>query len=479
MGVMGASKINKFGFVYDPAAKAVTEYLGSLSGYTPGDTIPDSDLLINSQIRCAIQNEDGTIDAWLNPLDWTKDINGNSVDLTALPVGKDVVQLVPKFYEKHTLRTDGKHEYYFSMQKLPGYTVHPAFWNGTNEEDYSVVAVYKAHKDAGTGKLQSISGVKATTDLRRSEFRTAAELAGGYLENLYKWEMRAKLIALEFGTFDVQNAIGRGITDVVSAAWSTYNGYNPIINEGEGDSLASGTGTVDVTVDDFPTAGLSITVQVVKWRGIENFYGHLWEFLDGVNILNHEADFASYAYLCANPANFADNTGSNYTNKGELALEDGYYDAPLANGLILPGRATGSSSTGFAAYYYTAIDSFYFSITAIDTVNNKITIAGDETGEFTAGETVYIHNSTGNDGAFTVVGAVLDGSNTVVEVSESITDTTADGVLTNGFETDWRVLVVGGDANDGSTAGFLVNAHYDSSFDYPAIGARLCRKFEK
>jgi hypothetical protein len=41
------------------------------------------------------------------------------------------------------------------------------------------------------------------------------------------------------------------------------------------------------------------------------------------------------------------------------------------------------------------------------------------------------------------------------------------------------VLVVGGDANDGSTAGFLVNAHYDSSFDYPAIGARLCRKFEK
>jgi hypothetical protein len=351
MGVMGASKINKFGFVYDPAVKAVTEYLGSLSDYSPGDFIPSSKLPINGLIRCAVQNEDGTINYFLNDLDWSKKDDGSAADLTG--GDGDVVQLVPKFYEKHTLRTDGKHEYYFSMQKLPGYTVHPAFWNGTTEEDYSVVGVYNAHKDTGTGKLQSISGVKATTNITRAQFRAAAELAGGYLENLYKWEMRAKLIALEFGTYDVQSAIGKGITDVDSAAWSTYNGYNPIINEGEGNSLASGTGTVDVTVDDFPTVGNSITVQVVKWRGLENFYGHLWEFVDGVNILNHEADFASYAYLCANPANFADNTGSNYTNKGELALEDGYYDAPLANGLILPGRVTGSSSTGMASYYYT------------------------------------------------------------------------------------------------------------------------------
>jgi len=405
MGVMGAANTKEFGFVYDPAVKAVTEYLGSLSDYSPGDFIPSSKLPINSLIRCAVQNEDGTINYFLNDLDWSKKDDGSAADLTG--GDGDVVQLVPRFYEKHTLRTDGKHEYYFSMQKLPGYTVHPAFWDGTTEQDYSVVGVYKGYKDAGTGKLRSISGVKATTDLKRSEFRTAAELAGGFLENLYKWEMRAKLIALEFGTFDVQNAIGRGITDVVSAAWSTYNGYNPIINEGEGDSLASGTGTVNVTVDDFPTSGLSITVQVVKWRGIENFYGHLWEFIDGVNILNHEADLASYAYLCVNPANFADDTVTNYDNKGELALGDGYYDAPLANGIILPGRVTGSSSTGMASYYHTRY----------------------------------------ND-------------------------------LEVGFGTDWRVLIVGGDATDGSLAGFFVNAAYVSADDFAKVGARLCRKFE-
>jgi hypothetical protein len=42
-----------------------------------------------------------------------------------------------------------------------------------------------------------------------------------------------------------------------------------------------------------------------------------------------------------------------------------------------------------------------------------------------------------------------------------------------------RVLRVGGAANYGSAAGFLVYAYSDSSTDAPRIGARLCRKYEK
>jgi hypothetical protein len=148
-------------------------------------------------------------------------------------------------------------------------------------------------------------------------------------------------------------------------------------------------------------------VQVVKWRGLENFYGHLWEFVDGVNILNHEADEASYAYLCFNPDNFTDDTVTNYNNKGSLALADNYWDQALVNGLMLPSRVTGSSSTGMASYYYTRY----------------------------------------ND-------------------------------LEVGFGTDWRVLVVGGHADNGSLAGFFVFALCDSAVDRASFGARLCRKFE-
>jgi hypothetical protein len=399
-------KVNyTWGFRYDPATKQILSYLGGLSSYSPGDTIPDSALPCHANIRCALQNEDGTINYFLNDGDWSKKADGSAADLTG--ADGDVVQVIPKIYEKFEITTEGYYEYLWSMFPLNGFTVHPAFWDGTQELDYVCAAVYKAHKDSGTGKLQSISGVKATTNITRAQFRVAAELSNSFVQSFYVWDLRVKLIACESGTYDVQSAIGKGITDVDSGDWGTYNSYYPIINEGEGNSLASGTGTVDVTVDDFPTVGNSITVQVVKWRGLENFYGHLWEFVDGVNILNHEADEASYAYLCFNPDNFTDDTVTNYNNKGSLALADNYWDQALVNGLMLPSRVTGSSSTGMASYYYTRY----------------------------------------ND-------------------------------LEVGFGTDWRVLLVGGSAYDGSLAGFFVYANLDSACDSAHIGARLCRKFE-
>ena len=384
-----------WGFQYNPDTKSIDAYLGSLASYSPGDTIGSDDLPYHNQIRCALQNEDSTINYYLDPDDWTKTIDGTVADLTG--GDGDVVQVLPKLYEKHTLTLDGKHRYLFSTKKLAGFTVHPAFWDGTQELDYVCAAVYKAHKDSGTGKLQSISGVKATTNITRAQFRVAAELSNSFVQSFYVWDLRVKLIACEFGTYDVQNAIGRGITDVVSAAWSTYNGYNPIINEGEGDSLASGTGTVDVTVDDFPTAGNSITVQVVKWRGLENFYGHLWEFVDGVNILNHEADEASYAYLCFNPDKFTDDTVTNYDNKGSLALADNYWDQALVNGLMLPSRVTGSSSTGMASYYYTRYNDLEV---GFGTDWRVLVVGGTANGGSRAGIVVSASSASANDAAY-------------------------------------------------------------------------------
>jgi hypothetical protein len=48
-----------------------------------------------------------------------------------------------------------------------------------------------------------------------------------------------------------------------------------------------------------------------------------------------------------------------------------------------------------------------------------------------------------------------------------------------GFGTDWRVLIVGGSALNGSLAGFLVHAANASAYGHAYLGARLCRKFEK
>lgn len=66
-------------------------------------------------------------------------------------------------------------------------------------------------------------------------------------------------------------------------------------------------------------------------------------------------------------------------------------------------------------------------ILAVDQGQQKFTVENDLTGSLLAGLPFRIGESTGNDGDYTVVSAVLDGSDTVVEVDEAIPDATVDG----------------------------------------------------
>src|SRR6056297_3710305 len=96
-----AANIACWGYQYNSTTKEIDEYLGSLSDYSPGDTIAPEDLPYHDLIKCALQNEDGTINYYLNPNDWSKRADGSAADLTG--TDGDVVQVLPKIYEKHTL----------------------------------------------------------------------------------------------------------------------------------------------------------------------------------------------------------------------------------------------------------------------------------------------------------------------------------------------------------------------------------------
>jgi len=83
----------------------------------------------------------------------------------------------------------------------------------------------------------------------------------------------------------------------------------------------------------------------------------------------------------------------------------------------------------------TTIDGFKSAITVAAIATDKFTIAGDHTPAFPVGSTFKVSGSTANDGRWTVVGAVYTGGNTVIEVSEDITDATADGYIHHGIWT--------------------------------------------
>ena len=96
----------------------------------------------------------------------------------------------------------------------------------------------------------------------------------------------------------------------------------------------------------------------MSYRGIENFYGHIWKFIDGYKVNN------SIPYLCNNFANFSDaeNT-TNYTNPTDvngtaitMHNADGYQGTlELTGRAFMPASLTGgSASAKITDYYYQA-----------------------------------------------------------------------------------------------------------------------------
>lgn len=199
---------------------------------------------------------------------------------------------------------------------------------------------------ATTGdKLSSVSGKIPIAYLTRASSRVMATNRGaGWrqldydLVNALEW-----LILTEYGTFYIQNIpeIGPGITNITG--WDKYSNYNPFVASGNGNAIGNATGD-----NAGNTAAGTEKTKYSRYRGIENFYGHVYKWVDGINI-NNNAPFASN-----NSAVWADNTSTGYTNTGvTLASSDGY-TSTLVNSsrVMLPSATTGTAGAFITDYYY-------------------------------------------------------------------------------------------------------------------------------
>ena len=68
-----------------------------------------------------------------------------------------------------------------------------------------------------------------------------------------------------------------------------------------------------------------------------------------------------------------------------------------------------------------------FGILGVDGGTKTFTVNGSSASEFVAGEVLYVLDSTGNDGTYTIVSSEDGVDNTTVVVSEDIADSTVDG----------------------------------------------------
>jgi hypothetical protein len=226
--------------------------------------------------------------------------------------------------------------------------------NLTNETAAATVIQTQTDVTATTGdKLSSVSGFGAITGMvangTRAHFRQyAANRGAGWSQEFADVRAAMQLLYLvEYASFYSQSVLGAGISAV--SDWAAYNDYNPISKTGVGNAIGVASGNTAGS-----TSSATESTKYLKYRGIENPYGHIWKWVDGFNINNN------IPYICNNITNFADDTASNYTNlKDILGVAvtmhngDGYQATLKKNGrAFMPASIGADGATKITDYYY-------------------------------------------------------------------------------------------------------------------------------
>lgn len=208
----------------------------------------------------------------------------------------DTVVFIPEYYFKIVDDTSNSKRYFYVADKAKtGFTKHP----GSGK--------YVGRYNTASGHYTK-TGQAPLVNITRATARSGASAKGSKwsLYDFASWCAVWLLYLIEFADWDSQTKIGRGIVDASSAA-----------STGGTDSMSYHTGRASGT--DGQTA--------VQYRGIENPWGNVYEWIDGINFTERRA------WVCTNRANYADDTSTNYTDTG-LTL-------PSSNGYI---KKTGLSS---------------------------------------------------------------------------------------------------------------------------------------
>lgn len=286
------------------SAVTVARYVDFTTNTTTLTGDPDTHPVYMNINRCNV-SDNGTINAYYGDVSYTEDGSNGQVMVK-----------IPKFYYKVTPDENGgldgvnirKCTWEISNQAQAGFTLHPAFYDASgNEIDYFLYGAFDGVGQNSQGtygtaynttsdKLSSVAGSSylPTNSMTRATARTMATNRGtGWYSAGVKQTMAVlMLFAVEYG-FNSQIAVGQG---VVSVSAATYAGQTT-------GNITSGT------QDDNTTP--------VNWRGIENLWGNIFDWIDGLNINDR------VPYFC-NTYTFVDNTSTNYTQIS-FSLPSSYY----------------------------------------------------------------------------------------------------------------------------------------------------------
>lgn len=313
------------------------------------------------------------------------DAKGSGLTLTS-----DYIMVrIPRVYVKFEY-DDPYWRWWISPNPATGFTLHPAFYqrgHSAAPADQIYVGAYNAGANGGATaangttnclyatdwtnlKLTSKSGVKSLTGNGSSgnlgQFEAAGNLIGtGWGEmNFHTLCLLQLLFYVEYASFDSQSNLGQGRTNASNTAASICGTYLDQVGAGAGSdiqSLLASNGTYGDSSGSYRPA---------VWRGIENLWGNIWQFIIGYNttdtehrILNRDgtgtpaATLASGSYeAITSPIPLNGTTNISGTDAG--AYCHGYVSAlaldasQILGPMFVPSAHAGASNTKLTDYHY-------------------------------------------------------------------------------------------------------------------------------
>lgn len=286
-----------YGFVTKDVATEPVPAVGTGVGSSPFDDYAPW----NGMKECNLSSN-SLVDAW-------KGDSGFSRSNTQTMV------FIPEFYVAQK-RSGTKQYFYVSDRLKTGFTKHP----GSGK--------YVGRYHAANDYCRSMTGSSPWVNCTRAGFREGVKNIGSSKFHLYDFATYCAIIWLyliEFADWDCQSKIGCGYVDSNDSA----------ISSGGTDSMTYHTGRAAGT--DGKTA--------VQYRWIENLWGNVSQWIDGLNIDNRTV------YYCTDPSKYADDTATGYTQIGTLPDSGWIKDLTVTNnGLLTPSESGGSSTTYITDY---------------------------------------------------------------------------------------------------------------------------------
>lgn len=210
---------------------------------------------------------------------------------------------IPKFYSRITKNANGTYKHQLSGYRYDGFTT--LFVDGKgNEIDYVLVGKYEA---SGTSaKAESKSGKTCLVNVTLPQMRTACKANGeGYQQYDFLIDAIIKeLFLIEMATTNSQ-----------SIMYGYANGNSAAVQTGRTDGVKTASGS-----DTSNTDGK----HACKYRGIENPWGNVWKWCDGINF--QEDGNTEKVYICLDPTKYeSDKYISPYMYVADTVYDNGGY----------------------------------------------------------------------------------------------------------------------------------------------------------